>query len=151
MLWLKWIPVMSVRLVWTLTPSWHPAGPLVVENSAAWLAEAVEEEGLSSVSSARPPAVCPGFGGEARGRFLWAVASVKNRGRRAGQHDEQHQVQKPDPGQNRWACLLDLFLTCSYLLRINAMIASCLCLPGRRSASLHLRLLLIHPVMANRG
>lgn len=38
-----------------------------------------------------------------------------------------------------------------FLWGINEMIASYFCLPGRRSASLHLRLLLTHPVMANRG
>jgi len=39
----------------------------------------------------------------------------------------------------------------SYLLRINAMIAVFLSLLGRCAASLHLRCLLIHPVMAKRG
>lgn len=49
---------------------------------------------------------------------------------------------------------LHLFITVVCLLRLSATAASCFCLPGRRSASLHLRLLiliLIHPVMANRG
>lgn len=83
-------------------------GPLLVDNSAVWLAGSAEEEGLPSDSPARPPAVCSGFGGEARGRFLWAVASVKSR-EESGQHDDQHQVQKPDPGENRWAWFLGFY------------------------------------------
>lgn len=47
-----------------------------------------EEEEFSPVSSPPPPpAVCPGL--EAR---------LRNRRRK---HDEQHQVQKPDSGENR--------------------------------------------------
>lgn len=60
-----------------MAPCWTPVCRKLC-SVTGWVCE--EEEGLSSVSSARPPAVCPGFGGEVRGRFQWAVASVKIEG-----------------------------------------------------------------------
>lgn len=66
-----------------------------------------EGEGLCSVSAARPPAVRPVFEGEARGRCVWAVASVKSR-EESGQHDDQHPIQEPDPGENRWVIMVKM-------------------------------------------
>lgn len=64
-----------------------------------------EGEGLRSVSAARPPAVRPVFEGEAKGRCVWAVASVNSK-EESGQHDDQHPIQEPDSGENRWVFMV---------------------------------------------
>lgn len=84
---------------------------------------------------------------EERRAAVWEP-SLRVRSRvESGHHDDQHQVQEPHPGENRWDYCL-WFQSVSESTK--AVIASCLC-PGRRSASLHLHRLYIHPLMANRG
>lgn len=113
--------------------------------TALWLAASTEGAGPVAVSRTRP--LQPSVRALEQRRAAVREPSLRVRSRaESGRHDDQHQVQEPHPGENRWVYSLCLRVSASP----RAVIASCLC-PGRRSASLHLRRLRIHPALANRG